>query len=253
MWSLEQEHADRLALHQQVQKLQEESEQQGHTHEETQMRIQQAVGMHKEAQQIRQQHAKELIAVEQEAVKEGCLPSETRRRVHARSVAHAEERKARERHMEACNRVQLEARAKGLNEEQMKAAVTQAVAALKEEHGAKVRAWQAQERKARGVATAALRALQESGSYPAVVRQLMLSRVRIDGLKARPELNGRCGTVAAYKSAVDGKPGRLAVTVDGESAPVLLKAEALTVVGFDDEPLIAAGADDADDEPPPLL
>ena len=45
------------------------------------------------------------------------------------------------------------------------------------------------------------------------------SRVRIDGLKGRPELNGRCG-VAAY---FDPAKGRYAVTVVGEAEAVLLK------------------------------
>lgn len=69
--------------------------------------------------------------------------------------------------------------------------------------------------------------------------------------QARPELNGRFGTVATYKPAEDGKPGRLAVNVDGEDAPVLLKMDSLTAVGFDDEPL--PSTEIADEDPPPLL
>jgi hypothetical protein len=44
-------------------------------------------------------------------------------------------------------------------------------------------------------------------------------RVRIDGLKGRPELNGRCG-VAAY---FDAARGRYEVAVEGEAEAVLLK------------------------------
>ena len=44
-------------------------------------------------------------------------------------------------------------------------------------------------------------------------------RVRIDGLKGRPELNGRCG-VAAY---FDAAKGRYEVAVEGEAEAVLLR------------------------------
>ncbi len=48
---------------------------------------------------------------------------------------------------------------------------------------------------------------------------LSVRRVRIDGLKGRPELNGRCG-VAAY---FDAAKGRYEVAVEGEAEAVLLK------------------------------
>ena len=44
-------------------------------------------------------------------------------------------------------------------------------------------------------------------------------RVRIAGLKGRPELNGRCGVAAHFDAA----KGRHAVTVEGEAEAVLLK------------------------------
>jgi len=57
--------------------------------------------------------------------------------------------------------------------------------------------------------------------------------------------------MGGYKQAAEGKPGRLAVTIDGES--VLLKREALTVVVFDDAPLAGGASANDDDEPPPLV
>ena len=44
-------------------------------------------------------------------------------------------------------------------------------------------------------------------------------RVRITGLKGRPELNGRCGVAAHFDAA----KGRYEVTVEGEAEAVLLK------------------------------
>ena len=49
------------------------------------------------------------------------------------------------------------------------------------------------------------------------------SRVRIAGLKGRPELNGRCGVAAHFDAA----KGRYAVTVEGEMEAVLLKPASL--------------------------
>ena len=51
-------------------------------------------------------------------------------------------------------------------------------------------------------------------------------RVRIDGLKGRPELNGRCG-VAAY---FDAAKGRYEVAVEGEAEAVLLKPANLQAI-----------------------
>ena len=45
------------------------------------------------------------------------------------------------------------------------------------------------------------------------------SRVRIDGLKGRPELNGRCGVAGRFDAA----KGRYEVAVEGEAEAVLLK------------------------------
>jgi len=44
-------------------------------------------------------------------------------------------------------------------------------------------------------------------------------RVRIDGLKGRPELNGRCGVAGHFDAA----KGRYKVAVEGEAEAVLLK------------------------------
>ena len=45
-------------------------------------------------------------------------------------------------------------------------------------------------------------------------------RVRIVGLQARPELNGRCGVAGRFDAA----KGRYAVAVEGEAEAVLLKS-----------------------------
>ena len=44
-------------------------------------------------------------------------------------------------------------------------------------------------------------------------------RVRIGGLQARPELNGRCGVARRFNAA----KGRYEVAVEGEAEVVLLK------------------------------
>lgn len=123
-----------------------------------------------------------------------------------------------------------------------------AAAEVKKKHGERAKAWVAAEKKARAMAAVAAK---ESIGWPPPVRAMLLARVRIGGLQARPELNGRCGTAVKYQPVVEGRPGRFAVNVDGEEAPVLLKLANLTRLTPNDEPLDDTG-DDADDEPPPL-
>ena len=48
-------------------------------------------------------------------------------------------------------------------------------------------------------------------------------RVRISGLQARPELNGRCGVAVRFDAA----KGRYEVVVEGEAEAVLLKPASL--------------------------
>jgi len=249
MWLVEQDHQERVALKERIHRVHEAAAKEGLSQEETHMRVNETIHMHEESRKMRQGQAKELRDLEQEAVKDGCLPAEVRRRVHSRKQAHAVELAAFETHREVITTVVQQCKAQNLKDEAIKQAVTQAKAKLTEDVHMKHRAWMMQEKKARALAAAALK---ESARYPPEVRNIMLSRVRIDGLKARPELNGRFGTVATYKAAADNKPGRLAVTVDGESAPVLLKMEALTVVGFDDQPLPMSEMTD-EDGPPPLM
>ena len=55
--------------------------------------------------------------------------------------------------------------------------------------------------------------------FPPVSGPLSGRRVRIAGLKGRPELNGRSGVAAHFDAA----KGRYAVTVEGEAEAVLLK------------------------------
>jgi len=170
--------------------------------------------------------------------------------VHARRKWHAEERAARQSHIETMHKLAVDCQAKGMNEEEMNQKAGEEALKFKQGHHAKMKSWKISEKKAR---TAAAAMQKECADHPESVKCLMGSRVRIDGLKARPELNGRCGDVVAYKQAVAGKPGRLAVSVDGEN--ILLREDALTAVGFDDEPLLTNGistADDDDDGPPPL-
>ena len=52
-------------------------------------------------------------------------------------------------------------------------------------------------------------------------------RVRIDGLKARPELNGRCGVAGCF----DATKSRYEVAVEGEAEAVLLRPASLQDVG----------------------
>ena len=59
--------------------------------------------------------------------------------------------------------------------------------------------------------------------YDPVSGPLSGRRVRIAGLKGRPELNGRCGVAAHFDAA----KGRYAVTVEGEMEAVLLKPASL--------------------------
>ena len=53
-------------------------------------------------------------------------------------------------------------------------------------------------------------------------------RVRIDGLQARPELNGRCGVAGRFNAA----KGRYEVAVEGEAEAVLLKPASLADFGL---------------------
>ena len=57
-------------------------------------------------------------------------------------------------------------------------------------------------------------------------------RVRIDGLKGRPELNGRCGVAGRFDAA----KGRYEVVVEGEAEAVLLKPANLKVIRANPNP-----------------
>ena len=57
-------------------------------------------------------------------------------------------------------------------------------------------------------------------------------RVSIDGLKGRPELNGRCGVAGGFEAA----KGRYAVAVEGEAEAVLLKPMNLQVIRANPNP-----------------
>ena len=61
----------------------------------------------------------------------------------------------------------------------------------------------------------------------AAAAPLIGRRVRVEGLAARPELNGRCGEATAY----DATRERYCVAVEGEPSPVLLRPDNLTVIG----------------------
>ena len=87
-------------------------------------------------------------------------------------------------------------------------------------------------------------------SLPSEVRDMVLSRVRLHGLAARPELNGRMGVARVY---VPDK-GRFAVSVDAEAGEkpveILLKPANLTLVSKVDADGIEI---DDDAEQPPLM
>ena len=61
----------------------------------------------------------------------------------------------------------------------------------------------------------------------AAAAPLIGRRVRVEGLAARPELNGRCGEATAY----DATRERYCVAVEGEPSPVLLRPDNLTAIG----------------------
>ena len=58
-------------------------------------------------------------------------------------------------------------------------------------------------------------------------------RVSIDGLKGRPELNGRCGVAGRFDAA----KGRYEVAVEGEAEAVLLKPANLKVIRANPDPI----------------
>ena len=87
-------------------------------------------------------------------------------------------------------------------------------------------------------------------SLPTEVREMVLAKVRLHGLAARPELNGHVGVARVYVPEKE----RFAVSVEadaGEKAvEILLKPANLTLVSKID----ADGLEiDEDAEPPPLL
>ena len=89
------------------------------------------------------------------------------------------------------------------------------------------------------IATAALlrqhaKAPGRPHDFPPVSGSLSGRRVRIAGLKGRPELNGRCG-VAVY---FDPAKGRYLVTVEGEVEAVLLKPASLQEVCVNPNPTL---------------
>ena len=66
-----------------------------------------------------------------------------------------------------------------------------------------------------------------AGAGGGAAAPLIGRRVRVEGLAARPELNGRCGEATAY----DATRERYCVAVEGEPSPVLLRPDNLTVIG----------------------
>jgi hypothetical protein len=62
---------------------------------------------------------------------------------------------------------------------------------------------------------------------------LLGRRVRIDGLKGRPELNGRCGVAGRFDAA----KGRYEVAVEGEAEAVLLRPANLKVIRANPDPI----------------
>ena len=66
-----------------------------------------------------------------------------------------------------------------------------------------------------------------AGAGGGAAAPLIGRRVRVEGLAARPELNGRCGEATAY----DATRERYCVAVEGEPSPVLLRPDNLTAIG----------------------
>jgi len=191
----------------------------------------------------RHQQQRELKRVQRDALEARCPPTEVQRRVEAQKHIFRAESVAQRAHMQECERVHREAVAEGKSPGEVQARVQLCARAHHE-------AWMKQrnglvsvEETVRREVIQGLKQRDEVKIDPEV-RELILSRVRIRGLAARPELNDKEGTVTRYIK----DKGRFAIAVDGsDSAPLLLKPANLTKIGADGKEL------DDDEPPPPLM
>ena len=77
-----------------------------------------------------------------------------------------------------------------------------------------------------------------AGAGGGAAAPLIGRRVRVEGLAARPELNGRCGEARAYDAA----RGRYTVAVEGEPSPLLLRSDNLAALDHAADHAAAADA-----------
>ena len=80
--------------------------------------------------------------------------------------------------------------------------------------------------------TEAVAAVMHATAAAPTPKNLSGRRVRIDGLKGRPELNGRCGVAGRFDAA----KGRYEVVMEGEAEAVLLKPANLKVIRANPNP-----------------
>lgn len=221
----------------------------GATDDEANRKAAHCAQWHQHKMQMQQQQHKALRMLVQEALeKDKCPQAEVQRRVDAMQVINQHEVRARQEHMLACTTAEAEAIKEGLAEEEVLAKVKE-VAAVFDAKWVEKRAEMMKQEEERRKEVAEMLRQRDDDSLPAEIREMLMARVRINGLAAKPELNGRIGLAKCY--VPDKERFAVAVEVEKGEKPIeiLLKPANLSIVTKVD----AEGREVDDDAAPPPL
>ena len=204
---------------------------------------------HQHKMQLQQQQHKTLRLLVQEALeKDKCPQAEVQRRVDAMQVIHQHEVRARLEQMQACAKMEGELLKEGLPEPEVVAKVQEMVKEM-DAKWAETRAGMMKQEEEKRKEVAEMIRQRDDDSLPAEIREMLMARVRINGLSAKPELNGRIGLAKCYVPDKE----RFAVAVEVEKGEeridILLKPANLTIVTKVDKD----GREVDDDAAPPPL
>lgn len=220
----------------------------GATEEEADARAKQCANFHQRKMQLQAQQQKALRAVHQEATSIQCPQMEVNRRIQAMQEINRQQMLAMTEQNSACMAAEAEAIKEGLGPDEVLAKVQEVAKQCDETWNAKKASMMKNEDEIRKEMQLMF-SQRKDDSLPAEIREMLLARVRIHDLQAKPELNGRCGVAKCYVTEKE----RFAVSVDVEKGEkpidLLLKPSNLTIITKVD----ADGKEIDDDAAPPPL
>jgi len=216
-------------MRQQRQMLQEREEvykeaiAEGLTPEAAKARVQACAQWQQQMQRLQAKHQAAMQKTHHEAEAAGVSPAEIKRRLEAQRRLQQAEAEAWQQKMRARQQAASEAAEKGQSAAEVEKAVKAVTRAQDAAWAEREAALLAAEGVARREAAEAARQLADASLSPEI-RRILLARVRIGGLSARPDLNGREGVAKMWVV----EKSRFAVLVDGQGAKaaeqLLLKA-----------------------------